>query len=332
VGPEKGGLVGHHGVAGRVGLAEAVALKAQDDGPDLLDDFFLHSPFARAPDKARVEVTKLFLSVLLAYHIAKSVVLRSIKSGHGHGRLSIQWLRSDVSCSEKLPEAIMKQSIILVADPYPPYQYLESGEVAGVDHDLIQSAFRVHNLDIDVSLYPWDRCLQLIESAEADGLFQIQPTPEREKQFIFSDPLRIAQTVFLQNVSNPIDLAQYDTLSRILDKHNLGLVKDYSYHPEIDDLRHQNKVMVSSQEALLKGISKNDFELALMDRGVAEYLSGTLGITNVSIGAGFEIERRLHVAFRKGLVDIVRLFNSGLREVERKGLRQTIYSLYKLSD
>jgi ABC-type amino acid transport substrate-binding protein len=171
-----------------------------------------------------------------------------------------------------------------------------------------------------------------MKSAKADGLFQIQPTPEREKQFIFSDPLRVARTVFLQNVSAPIDLAQYETLSQILDKHNLGLVKGYSYHPEIDDLKHQNKVIVSSQEALLKGISKNDFDLALMDRGVAEYLSGTLGITNVSLDAGFQIERRLYVAFRKELVDVVRLFNSGLREVERKGLRRTIYARYKLSD
>ncbi len=225
----------------------------------------------------------------------------------------------------------MARSVKLVADPYPPYQYREGSRIVGVDHDLIRSAFGVHDLKIEVSLYPWDICLELMESGRADGLFQIQPTPEREEQFAFSTPLRTARTVFIQNAGNIVALSRYETLSQILENHTLGLVTDYSYSPEIDEADHSNKVEVSSQEALLRGVSGNDFDLALMDLGVAEYVASKLKITNVEPSPGFEIERHLHVAFRKDREDMVRLFDAGLGEVERQGLRKAINRRYHLN-
>lgn len=226
----------------------------------------------------------------------------------------------------------MKRTVILVADPYPPYQYLDRGEIVGVDHDLIRAAFQVSNVAIEVRLYQWDECVAQLENGEADGLFQIQPTPERKQQFLFSKLLRTAQTVCLQNRSNPIPLAQFQTIGQLMENCTVGMVKDYAYHPDIDGLDHANKVAVSSQKGLLEGISLKAFDLALMDRGVAEYLMRQMDISEVVISSGFEIERQLHVAFKKTLTNLVTQFNTGLEKIGRQGIQSAIYARYHLSE
>jgi ABC-type amino acid transport substrate-binding protein len=44
---------------------------------------------------------------------------------------------------------------------------------------------------------------------------------------------------------------------------------------------------------------------------------------------GFEIPRQLHVAFRKGLREHVQLFNSGLSEIKKNGIYESVYRRYE---
>ena len=138
------------------------------------------------------------------------------------------------------------QTINLVADPYPPYQYYKGQKIVGLDYYLIQAAFRVKGFEIQTHLHSWDKCIAIMDRGQADGLFQIQPTKEREKSFLFSEVLRTAQTVFLHNTVEPIELINLKSAEMILKKNTLGLVKGYSYSPEIDNSSHSNKVFFES--------------------------------------------------------------------------------------
>jgi len=223
---------------------------------------------------------------------------------------------------------VEKKIIQLVADPYPPYQYVEGNNVQGIDHDVIQAAFREHGIETQTRLFAWDDCVQMMETGKADGLFQIQPTAERARTFHFSALLRTAQTFFLRNSKNPIDLSNMKTAADVLEKHSLATVGGYSYDPAIDELSGPNRVFVADQEALLTGLAQRKFDLALMDRGVAVFLCRKLGIKEVGKVVGLEYQRQLHVAFQKGLGEIVDLFNSGLKRLEKKGVRRRIYQKY----
>ncbi len=226
---------------------------------------------------------------------------------------------------------VEKKGVQLVADPYPPYQYVEGGEVQGIDHDVIQAAFREHGIETHTRLFVWDECVRIMEAGLADGLFQIQPTAERARTFHFSTLLRTAQTVFLGNSNNPIDLSNMQTEAAVLEKHPLATVSGYSYDSAIDELSGPNRVFVADQEALLTGLAQGNFDLALMDWGVAVFLCRKLGIEGVGKVAGFEYQRQLHVAFQKELGEIVDLFNSGFEKLEKEGERRRIYEKYNFN-
>lgn len=73
---------------------------------------------------------------------------------------------------------------------YPPYIYEESGSLKGVAVEIIQEVFSRMNQPINISVLPWARAIKQIQSNQADGIFTIYKTEDREKFVDFSlEPL-----------------------------------------------------------------------------------------------------------------------------------------------
>ena len=219
----------------------------------------------------------------------------------------------------------------LVADPYPPYQYMEGGSVRGVDHDIIAAAFREHGIDTSTHLLPWDDCVQRLRDDMAHGIFQIARTPEREKEYIFSKPLRAAETVFYRRTEDRITFRRDTGVLEQVKKYRIGVVKGYSYAPLINGLGEPFRIAMDSQEALLAGLREKEVDLAIIDRGVAEYLTHKMGIGDIDRAGGYEITRQLHVAFQRDRDEIADRFNSGLERVREKGIYDRIFESYGLT-
>ena len=237
--------------------------------------------------------------------------------------VSLDWIR--IGMDQKI------QTVRLVADPYPPYQYSEGESIRGVDHDIIAAAFEEHGIDMITRLFPWDECMKLLKEEKADGIFQIVRTPEREKAYIFSKPLRAARTVICKRTEEPISLFEDIDFSEQLKKYRMGVVKDYSYNPLIDNLGEPSRMEVDSQEELLTGLRRGEFDLAVIDWGVAKYLANKMGIRDIDRAEGYEITRQLHVAFQRNQDQIADLFNSGLDRVKEKGIYDRIFERYGLT-
>lgn len=217
----------------------------------------------------------------------------------------------------------------MVADPYPPYQYEEDGEVRGIDQAVITAAFEVHAIATETRLLPWKDCLEWLEQGKADGVFQILLTPERGKLFLFSDRLRTEKTLLFRISGRPTAAAGRGVWDPFRGQ-RLGVLEGYSYGPAIDRLRETDKVERQSQEQLIEALAAGEVDLILMDAGVAAYLSGKLGIRGIEPVSGYGITRALHVAFRWQHAEIARLFNSGLAAVRRQGVYERILESYGL--
>jgi len=219
----------------------------------------------------------------------------------------------------------MISRVRLVADPYPPYQYEEGGSVRGVDHDIIKEAFKVRGIRTETALYSWDGCIAQMEEEKADGIFQITRTPERVRRFIFSHELRTATTLFFKKKGLCIVPDGSADPAFFLREHKIGVLSGYSYDPVIDDLRGELKVEKQSSESLLCGLLAGEFDLALMDIGVSACLMRKLRIEGLDSVSGYEITRQLYVAFRKDLMDLAVLFDSGLREIKENSVYDEIF-------
>jgi len=223
------------------------------------------------------------------------------------------------------------QVVQLVADPYPPYQYMEGGTVRGVDHDIIAAAFKEHGIDTRTRLLPWDDCIQVLRDGMADGVFQIVCTPKREREYIFSKPLRAAKTVFYKRAEDPISFDRNEVgVFEQLTKCRVGVMRGYSYNRLIDGLGESFRIEVDSHKALLTGLVGAEFDLAIIDRGVAEYLARKMGIEEINKVEGYHLTRKLHVAFQRNRDEIADRFNSGLDRVQEKGIYERIFESYGL--
>ena len=220
----------------------------------------------------------------------------------------------------------------LVADPYPPYQYQDGRVIRGVDHDVIAAAFQEEGLQVTTTLLPWDECVAAVKIGAADGIFQIQRTPERNAVFHFSDPLRTARTVFFTHKKSGFRFPAGIDPAQSLAKHRLGIVRGYGYDPMIVELPESVKVIVETQEELLQGVADGRYDVAIVDLGVAAYLSVRLGLDGLEKVEGFEIARVLHVGFRRNRLEMAGQFNAGLRRIRKKGIYADIFAQYAVTD
>lgn len=224
-----------------------------------------------------------------------------------------------------------RRVVTLVADPFPPYQYMQGDEIAGLDYEIIRTALQTQGLDISVTLHPWDECVRHMEAGRADGAFQVAKTPEREQRFLFSDLLRVAKTVFYCHTAKPVALDTGDGLLGQLQKTTVAVVKGYSYDPEFDNLPGIPKLAVDSNQEVLLELSAKTVDLAILDEGVGVYLVDALRLRDtLQRIANFQIARPLFVAFDRARVDLHSAFNRGLEEIRQNGIYDQLMSKYDL--
>ena len=80
---------------------------------------------------------------------------------------------------------------------YPPYEYLENGEVKGIVVEIVKEVFKKMESPINITLYPWDRSLDMVNKGETDAIFTIFKNPQRDTFLDYSHEVLITQTVSL---------------------------------------------------------------------------------------------------------------------------------------
>jgi polar amino acid transport system substrate-binding protein len=235
----------------------------------------------------------------------------------------------DSSVASALPHGDLERMVArLVADPYPPYQFEDDGRIRGIDQEIIQEAFALQGIHTSTVLLPWKECLQWMDQGKADGIFQMAPSEERKKIFLFSEKLRTEQTILFARSGGAVKIQGGRDIRQRLAGRTLGVLEGYSYGPDIDDFSESMKLKAGSQEALLAALAGGKADLVLIDAGVALYLAGKMGVTGIEQVEGYAIERPLHVAFLKRHHQLADLFNTGLQRVKTLAIDQRIFEDY----
>jgi polar amino acid transport system substrate-binding protein len=201
---------------------------------------------------------------------------------------------------------------LLVADPYPPYQYEDAGVVKGHDVETIARAFAALPYDLAVELLPWETCLQRVDDGTADGVFQITKTADREARYLFSDLFRTEETALFtkgMRVSTPpVSGHVNDPIGNGI----VGVLAGYSYGPQIDAIPDHQKQFFKEQRDLLLALDAGQCDLILLDAGIVSFIAEESAIRDVRRVPGFAMKRDLFVAFGRGREVLVHQFNEQL--------------------
>lgn len=117
------------------------------------------------------------------------------------------------SAEDQTTEVQAKTPIQFVTQHFPPFSYLEQGQVGGPARALIDLVCQQMAISCQHQLLPWGRAQRLVQKGEIEGLYLIGWNPERSRDLYFSVPLLSTEYGFFVSGDDPLHDTNAEALS-----------------------------------------------------------------------------------------------------------------------
>lgn len=214
---------------------------------------------------------------------------------------------------------------------FPPY-YSAGMPGAGPISEIITEAYNRMGYRVEIQFYPWARALALGEHGAVDGLVGVWHSKERERWFLFSNPLP-GNEIILMKVKGKGP--ERFTTMEALKPFRIGTVRGYANPPGFDTAGLQVEEVTDDLQNLRK-LYHHRIDLVLIDKGVGRYL---VSQKMPEAAASFEeldpaLEyKHLYLVIPKKVKNASQLletFNQGLALLTKEGTVKTILARHGL--
>jgi len=207
-----------------------------------------------------------------------------------------------------VPAILQAEELLFVCELYPPYEYIDKGQIQGFEIEVIREACSRMHADPVFRVYPWSRALSMIRKGQADAIFSLFKNSERLRFLYYP----------AQNISyeHNIIIARQDfdvKISRVSDLKGLsvGVMSGYSYGKEFDSFDQMRKEVCQDPENLIDKLIAGRMDVAVINDFVFRDLR-----RNKKATAGLKIlctisTEPLYVAFSKAKGLIWKPFRKG---------------------
>lgn len=239
---------------------------------------------------------------------------------------AIQTLFSFVCLSACLlfAQSAVSQTITVATTEYSPFTSKDATH-GGFVNRVIKEAFRRKGIDTSFKYLPWKRALEASKNCKFDALSFSFENPEREKDFVFSEPLSDHREVFFYIKStNP---PKWDTLSDLAG-FSIGATRGYTYTEEFwaaAESKSLNIHVASTDEKNFKKLASKRIDLFPMDEITGwNLLTNELPVMKDSLATSEKALRSTsgHLIFARKCeahATNVSTFNEGLQEMKNDG-------------
>ncbi|BBB67679.1 hypothetical protein UNDYM_3426 [Undibacterium sp. YM2] len=216
---------------------------------------------------------------------------------------------------------------------YPPYEYIEQGEVKGIAVDIIKEAFRLMGHQVSINIYPMRRSLEMVKNGEADGIFTVFKTPEREKYIIYSNEavLQLTISLWTRNDSN----INFDGELARLAPYRFGAVRGISYGSRFDEFIKSgvlNVELASDQTSAIRMALAQRFDILISNHAGAIHEMKKMGLLNdfkVLYPVVQEQETFFGFAKKAHLEPLRDELDQVLKQLKQNGYYDLIYKKYR---
>ncbi|MEN9659055.1 MAG: hypothetical protein RL571_2520 [Pseudomonadota bacterium] len=195
---------------------------------------------------------------------------------------------------------------------------------------IIRAAFKQENVSVSIAYYPWKRSYDMVKKGEADLTPYWVKTPEREQQFILSDPIDIIQYGFFYLKDKKITQLEFSNLN----KYKVGVSLGYSYGVAFDTARAKQQFTCDealSDEINIKKLIARRIDLFTADKVLGQHLISTTLLPKEADRITFFpkkfAEEPVYLLISKKIkngAEITDKFNSGLKKIKKNGDYQRI--------
>jgi polar amino acid transport system substrate-binding protein len=118
---------------------------------------------------------------------------------------------------------VFGQSLQVVTEEYPPYNYSENGKVLGFCTDVVKEVLKRANIDHSIHSYPWSKSYKMAQSQPNVLIYSIGRNVEREPLFKWVDVIAKTEVYFYKLKSRrDIKIKKLDDIK----KYKIGAVRD----------------------------------------------------------------------------------------------------------
>ena len=205
-----------------------------------------------------------------------------------------------------------------------PIVYNDNGTAKGVVVDIAKAIGNELGYDIKVLAVDWEQAQIMVLNGEADGLLQINPSPERNELYDFSSPL-------LKSEFSMFVLSDNVTLRSIDDLRGKNVGVEAGGYPSILLLEYEgiDTEIIHDWETSFRDLISGDLDAIIVDRWIGEYELANSRISDIKIvDPPIEIQYS-RIAVRKGDIETLSLINSGLVKITEDGTVDKIMKQWK---
>lgn len=246
--------------------------------------------------------------------------IKMVRSNPGSRILSICILFLMVLFFETFVTAQNSDKLVFLAnEDLAPLVYVENDVVKGVVVDIAYALSDKMGRKIEVIPMNWEEAQAKLLAGEADALLQINSNPARERVYDFSDEfLRSEFSIFRRD-----DDVLIKRLVDLEGKRVGTEAEGYPYHL-LKGLENINVVVVPNWTVGFDMLASGDIDAIVVDRWIGEYELAKNNIRRIhAVSEPIEVSYS-HIAVQKDNDDLLRLINSGLKEMNEDGTMSKI--------
>jgi polar amino acid transport system substrate-binding protein len=167
-----------------------------------------------------------------------------------------------------------ERNLPIVFEDYPPYEYVENGEVKGINMDLIREAFRRMGVTPFFEPRPWKRALYGLRHGDVLALSSGFKTEKRLKFAIFpTEPLAMETNVVAALSVSGVVVEKLEDLQDL----RIGVVRDYAYGRAFDSLTGLHKIMANSSQQMVEMLLAQRMDVCIGNKVVIRHVAQKLG-------------------------------------------------------
>lgn len=188
---------------------------------------------------------------------------------------------------------------------------MNTGEAkGGIDIEVMDYIFKKLNINYEIKLMPWSKCLFELKEGLYDSALQTSKDPEREKYLSFPENF-VWESVFVfhtnKEVKKEYKIKNFDDAKK--NKLIVGVTRNNSYYfdfweayPWINkekEIYHPLLEVSYSHETNLAKLAENKIQLYPMDKTTGIYMAKKLGLKNITHYDFILFKKPYYLAFSK---------------------------------
>lgn len=219
-------------------------------------------------------------------------------------------------------EAAQKVYVVGTNAEYPPFEYVENGEIAGFDAEIIKEAAKRMGIEYKWLNTNFDGLIPALQTKKVDIVIAgMSVTPEREKAVNFSIPYLTSNVAIVTNSKNPIK--NMNDLSGKSYGVELGTTKEASARK----IAGAEVVPFSSTTGALVALKSGKIDGMVLDESVSsKYIEKNPELVLVGIMEG----EPKAAAFNKDDKELMENFSKVLEEMITDGTVAELREKYKI--